>query len=150
MWTLIFFLRVLSDGNDFSCRSSPSFTCWQVPSRPVFYLHLSRVNWSESRDGVTTPGPAASRSSARTAEPAGMDGKSGTSALLSLISKFVFPVPAGTGTISVVNVSVVFISHAGACVFTQTSNESRADEGCGIELNILRFRMFFLPSLFKL
>lgn len=69
-----------------------------------------------------TPRPAVSRSSARTAEPPGMDVKSGPSVLLSLISKLVFQILAGIGTILMINFSVVFIC-AGACVFTQTSYE---------------------------
>lgn len=56
-----------------------------------------------------------SRSSARTAEPPGMDVKGGPSAFLSLTSKLAVPVPAGVGTILMVDVSLVFICHA-ACL----------------------------------
>lgn len=66
-------------------------------------------------DGATTPTPASSRSSARTAEPPGMDVKGGPSAFLSLTSKLAVPVPAGIGTILMVDVSLVFICHA-ACL----------------------------------
>lgn len=66
-------------------------------------------------DGATTPTPASSRSSARTAEPPGMDVKGGPSAFLSLTSKLAVPVPAGVGTILMVDVSLVFICHA-ACL----------------------------------
>lgn len=111
----------------FSARaSSPSFTCWQVPSRPVFYLHPCRVKQSETR--TVPPHPDLLSPDPVRAHPKLLEWTWRAACPRSSPSVSPFPGSCRTGTVWALNVSVVFISPAGACVFTHTRNKVKAAE----------------------
>lgn len=73
---------------------SPAGRCLHGPSS---HSHLCGVKCSEVQLGATTPRALLLLPSS--AEPPGMDLTRGPPALLSLLSKFLCPVPAGIGPI---------------------------------------------------